>query len=185
MTLEIDNQNPKKLIDLARKGDSEAFQALYNQFAVPLFRYIFFRVARKEDAEDILQQVFLKAYRSLGNFKDTGNEPLAYFYTIARTTVIDHQRKKRDSLIDHMAEFAQTVPDQAIHVADLISARSDIAVVKKALQELSEDQQEVLTLKYINDLDTSEIAHILNKTEMAVRQLQSRGIKALKQKLNP
>ena len=85
-----------KLMDQAREGDQGAFSLLYEQYATPLYRYIYFRVTRKEDSEDILQTVFLKAYRALPKFRNQGKNPLSFFYTIARNAIIDYRRKKKD-----------------------------------------------------------------------------------------
>lgn len=170
-------------MELARDGDQQAFAQLYEQFAVPLFRYIFFRVNRKEDAEDILQSVFLKAYRSLPRFRDLGKEPLSYFYTIARTTVIDFQRKKHEVPIDDSEHALEHIPDESMDTAHLASLHSEGAKIREGMSLLSEEQQEVITLRFMQDLSHKEIAKVMNKSEVAVRQLQSRGLRILREKL--
>ncbi|MEK7616201.1 MAG: sigma-70 family RNA polymerase sigma factor [Patescibacteria group bacterium] len=165
-----------KLMDEARKGDENAFSLLYEQYATPLYRYIYFRVRRREDVEDLLQTVFLKAYKALAKFRNRGKNPLSFFYTIARNSVIDYRRKKREIIMEDGHEITDPGPD----IAQLISIRYDGTMVRDALQKLSDDQCEVLTLRYINDCSNQEIAQLMGKTEEAVRQLQSRGLKALR-----
>jgi len=178
-----DATDPKDLMERARAGDEEAFSLLYQQYLTPIFRYIYFRILHKEDAEDLLQIVFLKAYQALPRFKNLGKEPLSFFYTIARNAVIDHRRKKHEVLADDTEKFAKHIADTAPSAVDLIAARDESVIVQQALKSLSDDQREALTLKYINDMSNEEISQLMQKEEPAVRQLHSRGLKALREKL--
>ena len=177
------DMDPKKLIELAKKGDERAFTVLYEQYATPLYRYIYFRVARKEEAEDLLQTVFLKAYRSLPKFRDLGKSPLTFFYTVARNTVIDYQRKNKEFFLEDFEEVARRLPDDGPNTVDLIADRVDSARIQEALKKISPDQREVLILRFMNDLSAGEISQLIGKTEESVRQLQSRGLKALRNEL--
>ena len=178
-------KDPRELIKLAKAGNEEAFEHLYRQFAVPLFRYIYFRVNRKEDAEDILQSVFLKAYKALAEYRDTGNEPLAFFYTIARNAIIDNQRKKREMPLEDIGVIADRVGEHDTDIVRHISAKSHLGDIRIALAGLGEDQREAITMRFIHDLENREIAAVLGKTEVAVRQLQSRGLRALREIIKP
>ena len=82
--------NPKILMELAKGGDSEAFGHIYHLYLTPVYRFIYFRLRNKEEAEDLTQTVFLKVYQSIHAFQVKNQSPLAYFLTIARNTVIDH-----------------------------------------------------------------------------------------------
>ena len=160
-----DAMDPKDLMERARAGDKGAFSLLYLQYLTPIFRYVYFRIFHKEDAEDLLQVVFLKAYRALPRFKSTGKEPLSFLYTIARNAVIDYRRKKRDVLADNTEEFAQRIADDAPSLVELIAVRDEGILVQQALGSLSDDQREALTLKYINDLSNEEISRLIGKNE--------------------
>lgn len=174
--------DPKELIERAKAGDSEAFSMLYEHYLTPVFRYIYFRVGGKEEAEDLAQTVFIKAYKALSSFRQQGKDPLAYFYTIARNTVIDFQRKRREILGD-TAETIEAVADQNTDVMHGITDRFEHERIQRAFRQLSDDQRDAVVLRFINDMSNEEIAAVMGKTEVAVRQLHSRGLKTLRELL--
>ena len=169
--------------DIARllieaKDQPESFNRLYELYAVPVYRYIFIRVKHKQTAEDLAQAVFIKAYKSLANYRYTGKSPLAWFFTIARNCVIDHFRSSGRAQIDSDDALAK-IPSIHDFAGDL-DKQAAIAGIKNLITNLSPDQQEVLILKFVNDFTNAEISQIVGKSEEAIRQLQSRGIKSLK-----
>jgi len=180
--MENDNsQNPKILIQKAKNGDNEAFGRFYELYFVPIFRYIYFRVKSKVEAEDLTQEVFLKAYRAIENFEDKNKSPLAYFFTIARNTVIDYWRKKKELVVNKDETF-EKISDKNSDPLKLTEQKEIRDFVKQAIEDLTQDQQEVIILKFINERTNQEIANLLNKSEEAVRQLQCRALKVLRQK---
>jgi RNA polymerase sigma-70 factor (ECF subfamily) len=148
---------------------------------VPVFRYIYFRVKNKEEANDLAQTTFLKVFCSLPNFQEQNKSPLAYFFTVARNTVIDHWRTKKEILLDDPTSVFEKIPDKTNNPLELIEKEETGKAVHHAIQELTEIQQEVIVLKFINDISNKEIAALLGKTEESVRQLQCRALKALQQ----
>ncbi len=181
MYSENPENNPKQLMQLAKNGDTEAFGQLYELYFTPVYRYIYLRTKSKEEAEDLAQVVFVKIFKSIGSFQEQNKPPLAYFFTIARNTVIDHWRKKKEILVDTPIETDVAIEEQTDSPIDLIDKKANAQVIHKAIETLTEDQQEVIILKFINDLTTVEIAKILEKKEDAIRQLQCRALKILKQ----
>jgi len=180
---EEENIDPRELILLAKAGNSEAFGSLYKLYYTPIYRYIHYRLKDKDEVPDLVQTVFLKVYNALSSISETTKEPLAYFYTVARNTLIDYRRKKKDIyILDD--EFAPDVVSEERGADEIFDDTSMFESVRSAMKELSKEQQEVLTLKFIQDLSYKEIAQILGKREDAVRQLQSRGLKILKDTLD-
>lgn len=173
----------KKLIDLAKSGDKEAFGALYSEFYVPVFRYIYLRVNNREEVEDLTQTVFLKVYQSIGNYQSTDADPLAYFFTVSRNTVIDFYRRKKSVSLEGN-EQALEIPDLRNDPEEDFAKKESHNMIMSALTALPEDQQEVIILKFIEELSNSEIAKILNKNEPAIRQIQHRALKSLRLILN-
>jgi RNA polymerase sigma-70 factor (ECF subfamily) len=161
----------------------ERFEELYERFFTPVFRYVLLRVKNRAEAEDLAQTVFMKAYQANPPGKGGQELSLNYFFTVARNTVIDHWRKKKDVIVDDPDEAFENIPDTETPEGDAMRGEANTAV-REALQLLSASEQEVLILKFMNELTTKEIAKMLNKTEVAVRQLQSRGLKALRGHLN-
>lgn len=173
--------DPKTLMQLAKNGDSEAFGSLYKLYFIPVFRYIYLRVKSREETEDLAQNVFLKVFQNISNFQEQGKSPLAYFFAIARNAVINHWRKKKNVSID--LQTISEIADPAGHPHQLTEQNETAKTMRRVIQKLSDDQQEAIILKFINELPNSEIAKLLGKTEEAVRQLQCRALKALRQYL--
>jgi len=164
------------LIDQAKSGDAEAFAQLYDAYVERVSRYIYFRVSEDCDMEDLVSQVFLKAWENLDRYK-TGSSPfLAWLYTIARNLVIDHYRKKKDVL---PLEEALAIPSDMEMPDDEAQTRFDLEEMRQALQFLKADQQQALILKYIVGLPNESIARVMDKQEGTVRGLQMRGLQTL------
>lgn len=178
----IEKTNPKELIRLAKNGDKNAFGLLYKSYYVPIFRYIYARIKNKEDTEDLVQTVFMKAYRSIQTFKEKNQEPLAYFFTVARNTVIDYFRKSKYTSVKDV-EFFENIADHKGSPEELFEQNENSKFLYKSIQELSENQREIIILKFINELSNKEIANLLGKKEDAIRQMQSRALKVLREKI--
>lgn len=175
--------NPKVLMQLAKSGSTEAFDRLYELYFIPVFRYIYFRVRNKEEASDLAQTVFLKVFSALPNFREQNKSPLAYFFTVSRNIVIDYWRTKKEIRLDDPENVFGKIPDKANSPLEIIEKEETVSAIRRAIQELTDIQQEVVVLKFINDLPNKEIAALMGKTEEAVRQLQCRALKALRQTL--
>ena len=172
----------ESIIQRAKSGNNEAFTALYELYVTPLYRYIFFRVSDPRDAEDLTQEVFLKAYVALSRYVSNGTPILAYFYTIARNSIIDHYRKKKERYVD--TALFDTIADESPLPNELASNRKNLLQLRKDISVLAQDQQDAITLRYLDEFDTTEIAKIMNRSPESVRQLQSRGLKILRDSLN-
>lgn len=179
----INNQDLLLLIRRAQKGDGQAFDEIYARFFTPIYRYIYFRVKRKEDAEDIAQNVFMKAYQALPRFEDKGISPLAYFYSIARNAVIDHWRKKGEILFEDVGEGITDVRHGENLEHSIVERVWSQGVIREGLIHLTTLEAEAVTLKFIQDLSNKEIATLMGKSEEAVRQLQSRGLRKMKENM--
>lgn len=164
------------LVDQAKSGDPDAFAKLYDAYVERVSRYIFFRVSEEGDMEDLVSQVFLKAWENLDRYK-VGRSPfIAWLYTIARNLVIDHYRTKKFTLpLDEVLALPSDMelPDEEAQM------HFDLDAMRDSLQVLSKDQQQVLILKYIVGLPNDSIAKIMNKQEGTIRGLQMRGLQTL------
>lgn len=172
-----------ELVERAQNGDTGAFATIYQTFFTPIFRYVYIRVKNKAQAEDLTQTVFLKTFQSIKNFKEQGRPLLAYLFTIARNAVIDHWRKEKSRAGDDPEEVFKNIPDSKINVEETLDDKKEIKSVKEALWNLTRDQQEVINLKFIAELSNKETAKIMGKSEEAIRQLQCRALKALREYL--
>ncbi|MDD2758524.1 MAG: sigma-70 family RNA polymerase sigma factor [Patescibacteria group bacterium] len=183
-TRQTDNQDgPLILLNLAKNGDQTAFGRLYELYFTPVYRYVYLRVREKDTAHDLAQTVFLKVFEARERLEDRGKSPLTYFFTVARNTVIDFWRKKKDWLMDEENDSFAAIPDHAPGQEAIAEQKEISAKIKKALKNLSEEQQEIVILKFFNGLSAREISAIVGKSEEAVRQAQCRALKILKEYL--
>ena len=169
--------NERQLVLQAQDGNSEAFGQLYDAYMERIYRFVYFRVEDQQTAEDITSQVFLKAWSNLDRFSFNRTPYLAWLYTIAHNAVIDHYRTRKVTTALDDVQLSQQ--DHAEVVENEIDLTAEMKSIKSALQTLTDDQQKVLTLKFIEGMSNNEIAHQLGKREGAIRALQMRGLQAL------
>jgi RNA polymerase sigma-70 factor (ECF subfamily) len=162
----------------AKSGDSEAFALIYKEYYVPIYRFIHQRTRSKEQTEDLTQDVFLKIYRTIDSIDATVTSPIGYFYTIARNTLIDYWRKKSTGTVSD-DELMSEIRDERPSALDNASLKEQSSLLYQCLEELTDEQREVVSLRFIQELTTAEIAAQLGKKETAVRQLQVRGLRTL------
>lgn len=169
----------RALVEKAKSGDSGAFSTIYSTYYTPLYRYIYFRVKSREEAEDLTQNVFMKIFATIQNFKTEDSSPASYFFTAARNAVIDHYRK-RDHTPIASDEMVTLKADETIDESQSFEREEMSTLIRESLTILSPDQYEIMTLKFINELSNSEIAKLTGKSEVAIRQIQSRSLKILR-----
>ncbi|PKO05855.1 MAG: hypothetical protein CVU41_09525 [Chloroflexi bacterium HGW-Chloroflexi-3] len=159
-----ENLDEHQLIADVRK-DPKKFGLLYKKYANPVYRYIFTRTVNKQIAEDITSQTFLSALESFSKFRQDGNFG-SWLFTIARNKVNDHFRFSKPVAPIHEAELIADGSDALAH-----SIQSDQAkIVQSLIKELTEDEQELLRLRFIAELSFSNIARLLHKSEDAVKK---------------
>ncbi len=165
------------LVDRAKRGDGQAFGKLYLKYLDAIYRYVFFRVNQSQpDAEDITEIVFLKAWQNVHSFKSKDIGFKAWIYKIARNQIIDHYRnyKKPEKLKENNIDKTQDLENTILQ-------KLEVKNVLKAMDNLSPEHKQILMLKYIEDLTNEEICAILDKSNEAVRALQSRALKKLRE----
>ncbi len=174
------NIHVKDLIIRAKNGDQQAFEEVYTTYYSPIYHYLFSRVKNKGEAEDLAQTVFLKIWSALDRFSEEHTSPIAYFFTVARNTLIDYYRKNKNREIVSDEIVTEISEKNGVWDKELIDENQYLAI-KKALGLISKEQQEIINLIYENDLSYREISQILNKKEDAVRQMHSRALKKLRE----
>ncbi len=172
------------LVSAAQEGDEEAFGTLYGQFVTPIYRFIFYNVRNRDEAEDLTQTVFLRAFRALPSYKSRGVPFGAWLYAIARNATIDYWKKKRDVLVDNPEELFDTIESGMMSAEEETASSKRNEYLQSLLTTLSEDQREVIVLSFIEERSHEEIAMITGKSEEAVRALKHRALKALRGKID-
>ena len=158
----------------ARDGNRFAFQQLVTQLEPKIFRMVFYRTRSRQDAEDISQEVFLQAYRSLKKLKEP-ERFASWLFRIAVNRVNDyHRRQKFRSLFSvlHDADSeddADPPPDRETGTMDAIVRKEFWQKVETMLTQLSKMEKEVFLLRFLDDLGIKEIAEVLHKSESTVK----------------
>jgi RNA polymerase sigma-70 factor, ECF subfamily len=175
------NVDVESIVDRAVSGDTEAFGRLYDIYADRIYRHIYYRTSNVEDARDLTQEVFTKAWQGLPRYKRTRTPFLGWLFTISHNRVIDYYRAKKDHayLNDEMImQDSDTSPEK------LVEAEFKQQEVRRAILHLPEDQQQVILMSFIEGFEYSEIAAALNKTEGNIRVIIHRGLKKMREILS-
>lgn len=171
-------QKETVLVQQAQCGDSDAFGQIYLLHLDAIFRYVFFRIGNQEDAEDITEQVFLKAWESLPGYQDFGHPFTSWLYRIAHNLVVDYHRRERTVPAEEMDQTRGDGHEEP-NLLQQVIANEEVDLLVAALSRLSEEQQQVIVLRFIEGLNHTEVARILNKSEGACRMIQNRALVAL------
>ncbi len=175
-TLEKTVEKEKVLVQRAIKRDHVAFAQLYDRFVDKIYRYIYYKVGSKTEAEDLTGQVFLKAWEAIGHYQWTERPFAAWLYRIAHNLIVDYFRTKRDaSSLDDITSLEHPGSD----LDEIIGHHLTAEVLRQALKRLTPDQQQVIVLRFLEGYNTAEVAQIMGKQPGAVRTLQHRALAGL------
>ena len=163
-----------ELVEKSQNGDSKAFGELYEQFIDKIFRFVFFRVGRREVAEDLTQTVFLKALEHIKGFRKE-SQFSSWLFTIARNSIIDYYRSRKP--VYSLGEFDELVAKD--NTQDYES-KEILVETLNAIRRLKEEEQEVIILHSVEEYSFEEIARITKKSPGALRILKHRALRKLK-----
>ena len=170
---DINDKELANIIDKVKKYDENALSQLAKYIYARIYGYIYYRVNHREDTEDLTSEVVLKAIQALnrqhGNFN-------AWIYKIARNAIIDFYRRRGVRSEISLSEIPGEIADDSIPVSEIIMKKERL---RKGLQILTEEQKQVIVLKFIEGYTNPEIAKIVGKSVGAVKLLQFRALKSL------
>jgi len=165
------------LIQRAVGRDPDAFGRLYDMYVDRVYRHIYYRVSNVADAEDLTQQVFLKAWQAIGRYRKMASPFLAWLITISHNLVVDFYRTRKDKTY---LEAEVVAGDLASNPERVTEARFDQQKLRRAILQLRGEQQKVIMLRFIEGFGYEEIAPLLGKREGAVRVIQHRALAKLR-----
>ncbi|HEX3267968.1 MAG TPA: sigma-70 family RNA polymerase sigma factor [Gaiellaceae bacterium] len=171
----------RRLVEFAQQGDREALEALYLLHFDRIYSYLHMSVGNRHDAEDLTTQTFLKMLEAIGRFRWRSAPFSAWLFRIAHNLAMDHFRATKrwqpeEEVPEPEGAEESSAEDQALQS---IGRRSMLELI----ENLSQDQQQVLTLKFVFSFSNGEAATILGKTEGAVKSLQHRALTSLQKQV--
>ncbi|MGW1077704.1 ECF subfamily RNA polymerase sigma factor, BldN family [Streptomyces sp. NPDC002537] len=166
------------LVERAQSGEADAFGRLYDQYADTVYRYIYYRVGGRATAEDLTSETFLRALRRIGTFTWQGRDFGAWLVTIARNLVADHFKSSRFRLEVTTGEMLDANEVERSPEDSVLESLSNAALLE-AVRKLNPQQQECVTLRFLQGLSVAETARVMGKNEGAIKTLQYRAVRTL------
>jgi RNA polymerase sigma-70 factor (ECF subfamily) len=169
---------------LGDASGAEAIGELYDRYNEQVFRYVWARVYDRNSAEDLTGEVFVRMVANLPKYRPTSTPFLAWLYRIAHNLVIDHYRKEENKRELHLDQVDQLLLDTN-NPADMTEDKMFYNRIKIALLEINPTWQEVIVLRFLMGMSLQEVAVTLGKSVGAVKVAQHRGLKELRNVLQP
>ncbi len=175
MTASLDEQ----LLERAKAYDTNALAAIYDRYESKIYSYIYHRVGNPNLAQDLTSQVFLRMLEAIQNERAWKTSFSGWLYRIAHNLVIDHYRRRGRSTQVSYDDMPYLVSDKEgpEHAAERSFAAERL---RSAINRLTEEQAQVVTLRFLEDLSIAEVAAAMGKTEGAVKALQYRAVMSLR-----
>jgi RNA polymerase sigma-70 factor (ECF subfamily) len=171
-------EGEQKLVERAKGGESSAFGLLYDHYLPRIYRFVLIKVGQREEAEDITHLTFLKAWQSIDRYSYRGYPFGSWLYSIARNVVVDYYRNSSPhiSLDDTPREPEAAEP----RPGENLDTKLDHERVMRAISKLAALEQDVLIMRFVDDLTPKETAKAVGKSEGAVKLIQHRALEKLK-----
>lgn len=168
------NDRIEGLVSRAQNGEKDAFTLLYKEYVTPIYRYIYLRVGRSDQTEDLTQEVFLRVIKHIGSYRYKGKSFKTWLFRIAHNVVIDHYRKTKKSKVIPLIESITDITDE--DPVATVEQRMEMLGVKQAIDNLPPRQKEVISLRFVSELSIDETARAIGKTKGNVKKLQYEAI---------
>lgn len=166
------------LVKRAADGDYEAFGEIYRIFLDRIYRYVFYEVKDRMTAEDITEEIFVKAWKAIKSYRGQGQSFSAWLYRIAHNHIVDNFRIQRPHLsLDTEISYEISDPGQE---TDRYLAQQQVLELVSCLPS---QQKQIIILKFVEGMDNREIEEITGKSQGAIRVMQMRALATLRENL--
>ncbi len=183
-TTRAEDPDEQDLLERASRAEPQALGQLYDRYVDRIYNYIYHRVGQAELAEDLTAQVFARMLEAIRDGRAWRTSFSGWIYRIAHNLVVDHYRRRRRATFVELEE-APPIPTTETDPLRKVEARLESERLRAALGKLTEEQAEVITLRFLDELSIAEVAQIMNKTEGAIKALQYRAVLALRRVMQP
>lgn len=161
----------------------QEFEKIYDQYVEKIYRFIYLKVSSQEIAEDLSSEVFVRIWESHEKGRIQSNVQ-AYIYQVARNVVVDHYREKGRFQVVSVEKHIEVLEGD-FDIEEQAGLNMEMERVQKALADLSDDYQNYIIWRYLEELSVPEVAQITGKSEESVRVGTHRALQALKGRLEP
>ena len=173
----------ESLLRRAQKQDREAWSTIYDQFYPRVYAFLMTRLHDSMLAEDLASDVFVNALKAISTYEERGLELTAWLFRIAHNRLIDHYRRSAIRQSTSLDEYEQGEATTGFPSTNPDGIDPDKIDIENALRTLADDQRQVVHLRFVEGLTSSEVAAVLSKSLASVKILQHRALKALKKAL--
>jgi RNA polymerase sigma-70 factor (ECF subfamily) len=168
----------ENLVVRAQNGDGDAFSLIYQEYVDRIYRFAYSRLRRAEQAEDITQDVFIKALRNIRSYHYCGKPFASWLFRIARNQIIDFQRRANKC---NQVPFVETINCLDSHDPEASLEQSlQTSAIAQAIESLPPRQKEVISLRFGAEFSISETAEATGISEGSVKKLQHEAISKLR-----
>lgn len=164
------------LVERARALDEAAWAEIYRRHAQQVYAYIYYRLGSQHTAEDLTADVFVKALAGIKGYQYRGTPLLAWLYRIAHNVTADH-RKAAARWAQHQTHEE---PDGVEEKRDSLDEMDDRRDMLQAIRKLTDEQQQVVILRFYHGMSSAEVGRVIGKPEGAVKALQARAVRSLR-----
>lgn len=174
--------NEEEVLALASQGDRDAFGQLYERYVERIFNYVYYRTGNLHDAEDLTARVFQRAMNHIENYTDRGVPFSAWLYRIAHNLVANWHRdrsRKQEIPLDDLP----ILPTKGDHPEKKLVRSQEQEVLLRMIRKLPPERQNLLILKFVENMSNAEIGAIMHRSEGAVKSLYHRTLLALRDQL--
>ena len=175
---EADRSRLIALVELARKGDTDAFGLLYDHYNGAVYRFLYYRTRSQALAEDLTSETFFRALRSMTGFRWQGKDFGAWLMTIARNLATDHFKAGKTRL-------ELTTEDMGLHDDAADGPETEVLagltneILLQSLAKLPDEQRDCVVMRFLQGMSIAETAAVLGRSDGAIKQLQLRGVRNL------
>lgn len=177
-----DLANEQQLLANAKVKDQEALRMIYESYFPPIYQFIRLRINEREQARDIAADVFVDFFMAIRSNRAPHTSLRAWLFRVARNKVYDHYGKQKQFPMDTLEDW---VPASSEHEPEFEFLRSiQVEHVRRAMNMLVAEQQEVLILRFGQGLSLQETADLMDKSTSAIKSLQFRSVETLRKILD-